>query len=310
MSVVGWCKRIVESRAFQNTITGLILFAGVLVGIETEPQFAARYRGVLNVLDVFVLSVFAAEILLRMAAEWPRPWRYFRDPWNCFDFVIVVGALMPFIASYAMLLRLFRLLRVLRLMRALPRLRRLVEVLLLSIPSMFYVLLLVLMVFYVYACAGVFFFGATAPDHFGSLPAALFSLFQLITMEDWPDLYATVAEHAQLATAYFVSFILVGTMIMLNLVIGIIVQGMDEARFPKRQPDGSAVPLEAEIAALRTELDRLVARSTRVTEMLERAGWKRADDRGTAGNGRDAASVPGGAVLPGEAVVLEGRPEG
>jgi voltage-gated sodium channel len=276
MSVVSWSQRIAESPRFANFITAFILIAGVMVGIETNAAFADRHRGFLEVLDTVVLSVFAAEIVLRMAATWPRPWRYFRDPWNCFDFVIVVGALMPFIASYALLLRLFRLLRVLRLVRTLPRLRRLVQGLLYALPSMGYVLVLLFMLFYIYGCAGVFFFGDVAAEQFGSLPKALWSLFKLVTLENWPDTYEAVESKGLLATFYFISFILLGTMVMLNLVIGIIVQGMEEAKHPSQDEKGRDIPLRTELAALQEDLSSLSSRTNRVAQLLEQAEIKEA----------------------------------
>jgi voltage-gated sodium channel len=272
MPFVQRCRRVVTSTKFQNLITVMILVAGAMVGIETNSALADRHRAALDVLDTFVLSIFGLEILLRMAAELPRPWRYFKDPWNVFDFLIVVGALMPFIASYALLLRLFRLLRVLRLVRTLPRLRRLVEALLVSLPSMFYVVVLLGMLFYIYGCAGVFFFGETSPENFGSLPVTMWSLFQLVTLENWPDLYASVeAAHGGLATAYFVTFILFGTMVMLNLVIGIIVQGMEEAKHPTTEELDPTAALKKELATLQAELGDLAFRTARIVQLLDSA---------------------------------------
>ena len=108
-------------------------------------------------------------------------------PLERFDFVIVAICLMPVNATYAAVLRLLRVLRVLKLVRALPRLQILVSALLKSIPSMGYVAILLFLVFYVYACAAVFIFGANDPVHFGHLPLAMLSLFRVVTGEDWTD---------------------------------------------------------------------------------------------------------------------------
>jgi voltage-gated sodium channel len=269
--VVSMCRRLVASPRFGNFITLVIIFAGVMVGIETNAELAGRHRQTIDIIDHLVLLIFAGEVVLRMLAEAPRPWRYFRDPWNCFDFAIVVGALMPFVANYAVLLRLFRLLRVLKLVRSLPRLRRLVAALLFSLPSMGYVLVLLVMLFYVYGCAGVFFFGEHAPEHFGSLTAALLSLFQLVTLDGWVDMYQAVVPHASFAVAYFVSFILLGTMVMLNLVIGVIVQGMEEAKNTDEEEGAQAVEtsaLKSELATLQNALASLAHRTSRIAELV------------------------------------------
>ena len=243
------CKRVAESAPFQNFITGVILFAGGLVGLETYPQVHARYEPILHVLDQVVLWIFVGEIIIKMFAELPRPWRYFYDGWNVFDFLIVAGAFLPFAAQYATVLRLLRLLRVLKLVRALPKLQMLVGALLKSIPSMAYVSLLLMMLFYVYAVAATFMWGHNDPVHFGSLQLSFLSLFRAVTLEDWTDLmyiqmygcegygYGDMPELCVASdpspvggAIFFVSFVLFGTMIFLNLFIGVILNGMDEAQ--------------------------------------------------------------------------------
>lgn len=247
--MVGICKTIAESTRFQNFITFVILLAAVVVGIETYPAMVERYGPFLHTLNRVVLWIFVAEIAVKMIAEGKRPWRYFTDPWNVFDFVIVAGAFLPFAAQYATVLRLLRLLRVLRLLRAVPKLQMLVGALLKSIPSMGYVSMLLGLLFYVYAVAGVFLFGENDPVHFGNLQIALVSLFRIVTLEDWTDIMYTqmwgcneygyegmqalcTAPTASpvLGAAFFISFVLVGTMIILNLFIGVILSGMDEAQ--------------------------------------------------------------------------------
>ena len=164
--------RIRDAGWFQNGITIVILFAGVLVGIETYQAFAERHHGIIGVLDQIIIWIFVAEVLVKMGAEWPKPWRYFLDPWNVFDFIIVAACFMPVDAQYVMVLRLARLLRVLKLVRALPKLQILVGALLKSIPSMAYVSLLLVLLFYVYAVACTFMFSQNDPVHFGALPVS------------------------------------------------------------------------------------------------------------------------------------------
>lgn len=243
------CKQLAESSKFQNFITLVIVFAGVLVGIETYSGVHERYHGIMDVLDKIVLWIFVAEIVIKMVGDLPRPWRYFHDGWNVFDFVIVAGAFLPFAAQYATVLRLLRLLRVLRLVHALPKLQLLVGALLKSIPSMGYVSILLLMLFYVYAVAAVFMWGGNDPHHFGDLQTSFLSLFRAVTLEDWTDLMyinmygcdqygydgmvaeCTAPEATPLGAAiFFVSFVLIGTMVFLNLFVGVILSGMDEAR--------------------------------------------------------------------------------
>lgn len=247
--MVQLCKRIADSKWFQNSITIAILIAGILVGMATYPEFSEKYHTTLELLNRIVLWIFVAEVVIKMVAEGKKPWRYFYDGWNVFDFIIVAAAFMPFGGSSVAILRLLRLLRVLKLVKALPRLQMLVSALLKSIPSMGYVTILLLLLFYIYAVAGVFFFGANDPIHFGSLETSMLSLFRVVTLEDWTDVMyinmygcanygydgnmdlCTNSYGSPIGSAtFFVSFVLFGTMIILNLFIGVIMTGMDEAR--------------------------------------------------------------------------------
>ncbi len=223
-------RRIVASAWFQCSIIATILFAGVLAGIETDPATVAAHHTLLGTLDTVVLGVFIIEVVLKLTAQCPQPWNYFRDGWNVFDFVVVVLCLLPMESQYAVVLRLGRTLRLLRLVSALPKLQLLVGALIKSFSSMGYVGILLGLMFYIYAITGVHLFGRQDPEHFGNLSSAFFTLFQTITLDDWKFLFTSAAHGSSTVAAalYFVSFILLGTMIMLNLFIGIIMNSMSE----------------------------------------------------------------------------------
>ena len=243
-------RQLVDSRWFSRLILTLIVTAAVLVGLETYPGLMARYGPLIHTLDSIVLWAFAVEAALKIAAGGRQWHRYFRDPWNVFDFTIVVVCFLPVESSFAQVLRLARVLRSLRLVSAVPKLQLLVGSLLASLPAMFFVGLLLFIMFYVYAVTGVFLFRENDPVHFRDLPTALLSLFRVVTLEDWTDIMYiqmygsanypfsdpdraryTFTSNAMPLTAvlYFVSFVLLGTMIMLNLFIGVIIKSMDEA---------------------------------------------------------------------------------
>ncbi len=222
-------SRIVHSPWFQRFIIATIIFAGVLAGIETDAGMMAAHGTLLHTLDRIILGVFIIEAALKITAHSPRPWNYFRDGWNVFDFTIVVLCLLPMDSQFAVVLRLGRTLRLLRLVSALPKLQLLVGALIKSFSSMGYVGLLLGIMFYIYAITGVHLFGGHDKAHFGSLSQAFLTLFQTITLDDWKFLLASAnGSSPAIAAAYFVSFILLGTMIMLNLFIGIIMNSMEE----------------------------------------------------------------------------------
>lgn len=267
--------RLVAAPWFQRTIVAFILLAGVLAGLETDAAVVAEHGRWLHALDRLVLAVFVLEILLKLAAHAPRPWEYFRDGWNVFDFVIVAVCLLPIHAQFVAAFRVARALRLLRLVSALPKLQLLVGALLKSLSAMGYVSLLLALLFYIYAVAGVHLFGAGSAEHFGNLGTAMMTLFQIVTLDNWGDILDAQLAHARgaIVAFYFVTFIVFGTMIILNLFIGIIMNSMAEMHeeiaareATKLRPDGS---LADEARALEHELDQLKERLARLRRRAE-----------------------------------------
>lgn len=284
--MVTLCKRIVESSWFQWQIIFLIVLAAVLVGLETDADIKAAYGDLIDVLDRIVIWAFVVEAALKMLAHGRHFYRYFRDPWNVFDFTIVVLCFLPATAEFAAVIRLARILRVIRLVSVLPRLQTLVGTLLRTIPSMGSVSLILLLLFYIYAVIGVHLWGKFDPDNFGTLPRSMITLFKVLTLEDWPDYFdpqMQVREADGLAIApayisaplYFFSFIIIGTMVMLNLVIGVILKSMEEteleearkerAKHLKETGQTSIVDdlrgLDAKLDELRMQIHLLLARA-------------------------------------------------
>lgn len=220
---------IVQNKYFQNTIITVIVASAVLVGLETYKALFNQYKPVFKALDYSIQGIFTIEIILRILAYGSGPHRFFRSPNNIFDFLITAFFYLPFGGPYASVLRLVRIFRIFRLFTALPKLQILVGALLKSIPSMGWISLLLLIAMYVYAVLGSFLFGVTDPQQFGDLGLALLTLFQIITLEGWTEIM-----HAQgdgiIPPLYFISFILIGTMIILNLFIGVVINGFDEVK--------------------------------------------------------------------------------
>lgn len=247
-------SRISEHRLFKRFIIFTILLAAVVVGVQTYKEFAQKYSSLLSILDGFILLVFIIEAGIKILAEGKKPQNYFKNPWNVFDFLIVVACLLEPIfdlgGEFLPVLRLARILRVLRLVTAIPKLQLLVTCLLKSLPSMFYVSILLFLLFYVYGTLAVFFYGENDPIHFRNLQSSILTLFRVVTLEDWTDVMyinmygsdsygyspkdfsnwtPTPSASPLGAAIFFVSFVLIGTMIVLNLVIGVIMNSMDES---------------------------------------------------------------------------------
>lgn len=239
--IFNFAQKTTNNKLFSGFILFLILLSALISGLETYPSITSKYNSILLLVDSFIILCFAIEIGLKILAYKTKPWRFFTDPWNVFDFIIVAICLIPASDTHFFaILRILRVLRVLRMITFFPKLRLLIGALLKSIPSMGYVILLIAILFYMYAIVGVFIFGATDPMHFGDLHHTLVTLFKVLTLEGWTDImnthiYSTSTNgNMQIVSFwpffYFASFILIGAMIIMNLFIGVIMNSMQESQ--------------------------------------------------------------------------------
>lgn len=252
--------RIVEHRWFEGFIIAVIVVNAVVLGIETSADIMSRYGSMLRGLNAVFQAIFVAELALRLAAYWPRPAGFFRNGWNLFDFVIVVGSLVPMGGAWAGVGRLLRLARITRLVSVSPGLRLIVATMLASIPSIGHVLMMLSLLLYVYAILGVQFFHEVDPQNWGNLGAAALSLFQMITLEGWADLQAAVLPAKPWAWLYFASFIITAVFVVMNLFIAVVINNLESVKHEDRaateSQDGHSALL-GQIARLRGELDSL-----------------------------------------------------
>ncbi|MGR3542482.1 MAG: ion transporter [Hasllibacter sp.] len=219
-------RRIVDSPRFQRFIIGVIVFNAIVLGFETSDAAMAAAGPLLVALDRVCLAIFVVEIAMKLIAHGPR---FFRSGWNWFDAAVVGVALIPATEGLSVL-RALRILRVLRLITAVPRLRRVVEGFLAAVPGMASVFVLMAIIFYIFGVMAAKLFGDTFPEWFGGLGNALYSLFQIMTLESWSmGIVRPVMEVHPLAWAFFVPFILVTTFAVVNLVVGLIVNSMQAA---------------------------------------------------------------------------------
>jgi voltage-gated sodium channel len=216
-------RKVVEHRVFQPTVVVVILVNAVTLGLETSAEAVHALGGLLHVVDRLALAFFVVDIGLRLMAYGRRFWR---DPWNIFDFLIVAIALVPASGPFSVL-RALRVLRVLRLISMVPSMRRVVGGLLAAMPGMVSISALLGLILYVAAVMGTNLFGAVAPQWFGDLGTTLFTLFQTMTGEAWSDIARDVMAEVPMAWIFFVVYILVSSFMVLNLFIAVVVSAME-----------------------------------------------------------------------------------
>jgi voltage-gated sodium channel len=290
--LVQYCLKLTTSLGFARFIVFLIVLSGLLAGAETYPAFSEEtFLGrVIQFVQNVILFVFFVEIVLKIVACGDKPWTFFLQPWNVFDCVILSICLLPLNLHSASVVRMARILRALRMITVLPKLRLLVNALLRSIPSLGYIGVLLGLHFYIYSVVGTVTFGSNDPVRFGSLHATASTLFQVLTLEGWNDVRDTQVLGSDVAyddawkelskesrvsrarpllsTIYFISFILLGTMIMLNLFTGVIITSMEEAQDEVKTHGAQSQLKERGFLTLHDELHQVSSQLQLITEQL------------------------------------------
>ena len=250
-------RALVEHRRFQQFIIWVIVVNAVTLGLETSQAVTRDFGGALHVADRVMLGIFVVELGLRLYAF---RWRFFRDSWNVFDFLIVGVSLIPTAGPFSVL-RAMRVLRVLRLISAVPAMRRVVNGLLAAVPGMASIGALLALVIYVAGVMATKLFGHISPQYFGDLGTTLFTLFQTMTGEAWPDIAREVMAAAPLAWIFFVIYILISSFAVLNLFIAVIVNGMEKS------VTSDLVHAEEEHAAAQAASDQLILAEVRALRL-------------------------------------------
>lgn len=256
-----------DNKAFELFVISVIVISSLMIGIKTY-HLNPLVLDSLVVLDYGVTIFFVIEILIRMAAE-RRFVDFFKKGWNIFDFVIVVVSLIPLDDSeYALIARVLRLFRVMRLISFIPELRVLVSALISALPRMGYVALLMFIIFYLYAVIGNLLFSHINPVLWGDLGISLLTLFRVATFEDWTDvMYETMAVYG-FSWIYYITFIFFSAFVFLNMMIGIVVEVLDEEHTKmmaeevaeeKAEEEDKQVKLQQEVALLHQKIDLLLA---------------------------------------------------
>jgi len=260
-------REFVERDSVRNTILGVIIFNAITLGLSTSSTVTDQVGGLLSVIDRTVLAIFVAELALKLFAY---GWRFFASAWNIFDFVVVSVGFLPDTRGLSAL-RGLRVLRALRLLSVVPQMRAVVQALLDALPGMGAVIVMLSIVYYVFAVMATLMYGAAFEEWFGTLGRSLYSLFQIMTLESWSmGIVRPVMIEFPMAWMFFVPFIVITAFSVLNLFIGLLVNTMQtaveddaEAEFEKLRElvrsetdivDVHVMELREEIRSLRADL--------------------------------------------------------
>ncbi|WP_246090680.1 ion transporter [Nonomuraea deserti] len=252
-------RALLAHPRFERAIMAVIVLNAITIGCETSSFVMGWIGEPLHVVDRVVVGVFVLELTARLYAHRGA---FFKDPWNWFDAAIVGIALVP-ASGPASVLRTLRIMRALRLVTAVPSMRRVISALMAAIPGMASILGLLIIIMYVAAVMATQWFGRTAPAYFAEIPTSLFTLFQVMTGEGWPDIAGQIMDAHPWAWVFFVAYILVSSFVVLNLFIAVVVNAMDDesTSVEEQRTDDRLRAITEELARLHTKLDALSPRA-------------------------------------------------
>jgi voltage-gated sodium channel len=216
-----------SNKAFELFVVAIIIGSALLVGAKTYDLHPLAMQAV-TLLDYLVTLVFLTEITIRFLGEEKKS-QFFKNAWNVFDTLIVLISLIPVDNSdMALVARLVRIFRVLRMVSTIKELRMLLSSIFKAMPQLGYVLILMFIIFYIYAAMGSLLFEKINPVLWGDVSISMLTLFRVMTFEDWTDvMYETMAVYP-LSWLFYMTFIFFTAFAFLNMLIGIVVNVMDE----------------------------------------------------------------------------------
>lgn len=220
-----FCIKLTDSKTFKNAIVLIILINSIVLGLITSETIYAKFGDFLEMILSISVVIFTIEIILRIIA---KGWRFFLNGWNIFDFLLVSIAFLPE-SGAAITFRIFRVLRALRMVSSLKKLRHIVSAILVSAPHVFWAAVLLLIIFYIFGIMGQNLFHEAFPQWFGTLGETMYTLFQVTTLESWSmGIARPVMQVYPWAWCYFVPFVMMSSYIVLNVVVGVVVNATSD----------------------------------------------------------------------------------
>ncbi len=232
-----------SNKIFELFVIFIIVFSALVIGLKTY-EISPVALQIIRWLDWVITGIFLTEIIIRFLGE-EKKTHFFTQPWNLFDSIIVIVSMIPLDNSdMALVGRLIRVFRVLRMVSIIPELRLLLNSLLKAMPQLGYVVLLMFIIFYIYAAIGSTLFETINPVLWGDISISLLTLFRVMTFEDWTDVMYETMEVYPLSWFYYLTFIFFTAFAFLNMVIGIVVNVLEQESARIRKETHEEMTLE------------------------------------------------------------------
>ncbi len=267
MNIRVLATQFVESKFFKNFILATIIFNSILLGVMTDVNLMEKHGHTFELMSFICVIIFTLEMFIK---QYVYKMNYFKDGWNIFDFLIVLISWVPTSGAFSSFraFRVLRTLRTLRLISQLEKLRMIVQAIIVSIPHVSWASLLLLLIFYIFSIMGTMLFSVDFPDWFGNVGKSMYSLFQIMTLESWSmGIARPVIAVQPHSWVFFVTFILVSSFIVMNVIVGVVVNAIgslaDEAKAKREFEEKSKMltdencVLEVELIKMREQIDRI-----------------------------------------------------
>ena len=230
--------KIRNSNFFNTLVISVIIASALYAGVSSYNEvIPSDYIFFLKIFDYSITLFFTIEILIRIIAERSLI-NFFKDGWNVFDFLIVSISLIPIGGAESVFVaRLLRIVRVLRIVTVVPAFRHIIDSLIKTIPRIGFIALLMFIFIYIWGAIGTLFFDEIDPERWGNIGVAMLTLVQVATYDDWAAIMRQLTIVYPAAWIYFVSFIIVNAVVLLNMVIGVIVDVMTKESRDGFMPD-------------------------------------------------------------------------
>ncbi|XP_043989281.1 sodium channel protein type 4 subunit alpha B-like [Gambusia affinis] len=263
---------LVSKQAFDIMIMMLIIVNMVTMMVETDEQ-SERMESVLNIVNLVFIVIFTTECLIKLFA---LRCYFFTVAWNIFDFVVIILSIIGIVLADIIekyfvsptlfrVIRLARIGRVLRLIRAAKGIRTLLFALMMSMPALFNIGLLLFLVMFIYAIFGMANFayvkkqdGIDDMFNFETFGNSIICLFQISTSAGWDNLLSPIMSsppeecdinfvntgtnargncgNPSVGIAFFVSYIIISFLIVVNMYIAIILENFSVATEESTEP--------------------------------------------------------------------------
>uniref|UniRef100_A0AAQ4Q4I5 Calcium channel, voltage-dependent, R type, alpha 1E subunit a n=1 Tax=Gasterosteus aculeatus aculeatus TaxID=481459 RepID=A0AAQ4Q4I5_GASAC len=240
-------RRVVKTHTFYWTVLGLVALNTLCVAIvhHNQPLWLSNF---LYYAEFLFLALFLTEMFLKMYSLGPR--LYFHSSFNCFDCSVIVGSIFEVLWGFfrpgtsfgISVLRALRLLRIFKITKYWASLRNLVVSLMNSMKSIISLIFLLFLFILVFALLGMQLFGGRfifedyTPTNFDTFPAAIMTVFQILTGEDWNEvMYNGIRSQGGVksgmwSSIYFIVLTLFGNYTLLNVFLAIAVDNLANAQ--------------------------------------------------------------------------------